>query len=298
MLKWIAQTNKKDRIVTTEARLISNSEITTWLTCRRRYYYEYVLNIEPKVFSEPINQGILIHAILEEYYAAKALGLPEEDCRHNADEPISVALDRGDLDIAVLLKTRSLMERYFNYYEEEDKQYEIYAVESKLSKQLDPKFNMVGTVDLIWRDINTDTYYVVDHKSSYNFWTDDQASISGQMPKYVILGKELGINVTTAMVNQIRTREMKSTNGKDYFKRAYVKPNDHRLRDVEQQHRNASKEIIAFREGEDGSEPVPIYNKFYCSNCPYLDLCQATADGTDLTYIVKHNYKTRQGYGY
>lgn len=278
-------------------RFISNSEVASWLTCRRKYYFEYVLELESKQTSSAISKGVLIHAMLEAYYAAKAMGYTEAECREASMEPIMDAAQGKYADMSDLGKTRDLVMGYFSHYEEADGQrYKVYAVETKMKADLSDDFAMVGTVDLIWQDMTDGKFLMVDHKSSYNFWTDMQAGISGQFVKYVFLGKAAGLDIKGAMVNQIRTRELKE--GNELYRRAWVNPSEVKIRNVMASHVVASQEIVNFRENAHIDMAVPIYDKYGCSNCPFLPLCDSVSNGAPIQYQITADYQKRTSYGY
>jgi len=277
-------------------RFISNSETTTWLTCQRKYYFEYILDLEPKKFSDAINNGILYHACLENYYASKSLGHSEVECRQIGLEPVLIAMQREDNDIVSMGKVHALLNAYWDHYMIDDERYEVYAVETKLKAELSEDFALVGTVDLIWKDTETDKYYMVDHKSSYNFWSDEQSEIAAQFVKYVVLGREAGLDVAGVIVNQLRTRDLKP--GNELFRRTYVRPTEAKVRDVTRQHINASANIVEARENLSPEEFIPVFNKFICANCPFLSLCDTMSNGSNIDYAIQQDFKKRTGYGY
>lgn len=282
-------------------RFISNSEIASWLQCRKKYYYEYVLDLEPKKQSDAINKGVLIHAMLEGYYAGKSLGWSDNECRDASMEPLMIAAQAEFSDMVELGIVRELVMTYFNHYmEADDARYRVHAVETKMKADLSDDFAMVGTVDLIWQDSVDGRYLMVDHKSSYNFWTDEQAAISGQFVKYAYLGRDAGLDVKGVMVNQIRTRPLKTPTAEMLFKRAWVLPSDIKIRNVMKQHIQASGEITEFRNAEAWkyNAAVPIYDKYICSNCPFLPLCDSESNGAPIAYQIQADYRQRTGYGY
>lgn len=278
-------------------RLISNSETTTWLTCRRKYYFEYFLDLEPKQFSDAISNGILYHACLEAYYAAKSLGGEDEEfCRSAGIEPLIAAMQSDNADIAQLGKMRALLHAYWDHYASDDDRYEVYAVETKLKIDLSEDYAMVGTIDLIWKDKETGKYWMVDHKSAYNFWTEEQAEMTGQFTKYVVLGRNAGLDVAGVIVNQLRTRELKP--GNELFRRIYIRPTEPKIRDVLKQHMNTSFEIMGSRNNIPVEDYIPVFNKFICANCSFLSLCDTMSNGADIKYGIQQDYRKRTGYGY
>jgi hypothetical protein len=177
-----------------------------------------------------------------------------------------------------------------------DERYKVYAVESKLHATLSDDYSLVGTVDLIWQDMEDGKFIPVDHKSSYNFWTDEQAAISGQFVKYAYLSKNMGLDIKGVMVNQVRTRPLKAPKPDALFQRAWVRPTDIKIRNVMAQHVEASEEIIAFRKTE--SRGVPLYDKYVCSGCAFLPLCDSDSNGAPIQYQIQADYQRRTGYGY
>jgi hypothetical protein len=277
-------------------RLISNSEVSSFLKCSRLYYYEYVLDLEPKQFSDVINKGILIHAMLEGYYAGKAQGLPEAACREEAMEPLIFAGAQGG-DMDELIAIRTLVTGYFDRYEIEDgERYEVVSIETKYALPLTDEYSLVGTLDLLLRDKWDGKLVAVDHKSTYNFWTDDQATIAGQFTKYLAILRGLGYDVKQLMVNQLRTRPVK--NG-DLYQRAWVDPSNARLEAVLKQHIDTSNKIMDFRDaGARHEDTTPIYDKYYCTNCSFLSLCNSDTEGQNLTFQIEQEFRKRTTYGY
>lgn len=276
-------------------RKISNSEVSTFLHCKRKYWYEYMMDLEPKVQSGPINKGTMIHLILEQYYLAKMDGENEEECQTQAFQPLADAAVMAGADLIELAKLRGLMQAYFDNYADDDDRYEVLAVETKFAIPMG-NFALAGTIDAILRDKEDGSIVPVDHKSSYNFWTDQQLAISGQFVKYLAAMRERGYETDRFMVNQIRTREMKP--GNELFKRAFVRPSDTRVKNVLHQHLAVGREIINFREKSLKDDAIPIFDKFGCSNCSFLTLCDSDNEGAPIDYLIEQEYRKRQDYGY
>jgi hypothetical protein len=267
----------------------------SWLKCTRLYYYEYVLNLEPKVFGEAITKGILIHSMLEGYYAGKMQGLNEEACRDEAMEPLIFAMSQ-DGDITELSNIRTLVTGYFEKYADDDERYEVMAVETKYALPLTDNYSMVGTLDALFLDKWNNKVVAVDHKSTYNFWTDDQVTMAGQFIKYLIILRGLGYDVERMMVNQLRTRPVK--NG-DLYQRAWADPSNKRTNAILRQHILVSDAIMEFRaNGANHDDTIPIYDKYGCSNCSFLSLCNSDTEGQNLTFQINQEYQQRKNYGY
>lgn len=279
-------------------RKISNSEANTWLQCRRKYFYGYIWDLEPKVQSGPLTKGTIIHAFLEEYYLAKMDGFPEDECR-NAVTMLAnrMAIDPS-IDMLELMKTRDLVMAYFEHWSEKDNErYEVLAVETKFAvPMIDDVFALAGTIDVVFRDLEDGSVVPVDHKSSYNFWTDDQAASSGQFTKYIYAMRAQGHTVKRFMVNQLRTRDLKP--GNEIFRRTWVRPSDTRIRATIAQHVQVGSEIMEFRANPVKEAAIPIYDKYGCSNCPFFQLCDSDTEGASLDHLIASEYQKRVSYGY
>jgi hypothetical protein len=240
----------------------------------------------------------MIHAMLEQYYLEKMDGSDEATARQAMTPVVMEAANSGDLDILEVGKIRDLVEAYLNHYLMEDERYEVVAVETKINIPMmegEDGFSLAGTIDAIWLDRETETHVPVDHKSSYNFWTDEQAQISGQFPKYMYALRERGFNVKNFMINQIRTREVK--NG-DLFKRLYIRPSDTRIRNIIAQHVMVGSEIMEFRRNPIKEATIPIYDKYGCAHCPFLSLCDSDSEGAPTEYMIEAEFQVKKNYGY
>lgn len=278
-------------------RLISNSEVSSWLTCQRMYFFEYVLDLEPKKTSEPITKGVIIHSALEEYYIAKSEGLDEEECRQSARQAIIRALSTDLMDVAEIGSIDSLVTGYFNHYTEDDDRYRVHAVEAKYALALSEEYSLPGTIDLIWQDLEDGRYIIVDHKSSYNFFSEDAISTLGQVPKYIAILRSMGLDVKYGMLNQLRTRPLKE--GNELYRRSIVKPTPSKIRAALDQHVKASEMILDYRKNIGPvSDTIPVLNKMTCGNCKFLSLCDSTLEGAPIKYQIQQDYKPRTSYGY
>jgi RecB family exonuclease len=279
-------------------RKISNSEVATWLQCKRKYFYEYILDLEPKVLSAALTKGNILHAVLEAYYLEKMDGSSEDECRAAGNAVVTRLASQPGVDILELAKARDLAMAYFDHYMEADTdRYEIVAVETKFAvPMIEDVFSLAGTIDAIFLDKEDGTHVPVDHKSSYNFWTDEQAGISGQFVKYFYALGERGFNVKRFMINQLRTRELKP--GNELFRRSWVRPTDTRIRNVIAQHVQVGSEIMEYRRDPVKAAAIPIFDKYLCSNCPFLSLCDSDSNGAPIEYMIEAEFQKKQSYGY
>jgi hypothetical protein len=277
-------------------RQISNSEVGSWLTCQRKYHFEYVMDLEPKVQSTPLTKGILIHAMLEEYYIGKSESLTEEECREMATEPLMRAMTEGLLPVDELGYLRDLVYGYFIRYELDDQRYVVFAVEGKFSMQMTEGFSLPSTIDLIYQDMEDGRYIIIDHKSSYNFWSDEQATMSSQFPKYIAIMRTSGLDVKAGIINQVRTRVLKP--GNELYRRTLVKPTDAKIREMIRQHLLAGNQIMEYRKDLSIDKLIGAYDKQTCGQCAFFGLCDSAIEGVRLDYQIAQEFQIRTSYGY
>src|SRR5678810_589303 len=109
-------------------RRISNSEVGTWLTCRRKYFYAFDMGIAPKKsFNNPSSKvttlavGTLGHQVLGIYYEGLMNGQGENMSRQAARDFLSLLMvEPKDYSREVVTATSIILERYWSHYVEKD----------------------------------------------------------------------------------------------------------------------------------------------------------------------------------
>jgi len=277
-------------------RRISNSEATSWLTCRARYRYEFDMNLQKIGSSDALDKGNLIHAILEEYYKARMLGDSHEEAVVMGRKALIPAMDTYGMEL--IAKVDPLMQAYFNHYQHDN--WEILSVEDSFDLPITDDFTMPTRLDLLVKT-SDGKIWIVDHKSTYDFWTTDDIELNAQLPKYVATLRNMGYDVAGAIINQIRTRSVKNNDAADLFRRVKIVPSIAIIRSVLSQQMAASKEITTYREQpEDIRKAIatPVLNKIVCKYCSFRGLCASEIAGGEIEYLVQNEYQPKQGYGY
>lgn len=186
--------------------IISNSEVDTFLRCRKQHWYQYVLGLYPRKLSRPNHIGLLGHHILEVYYRYIKEGFSRVDAFHAGMNELIAAHAHVDSDVVALVSQRFM--QYYEYYPTED--FDIVDVEGVYKTPLNDRITYGLTLDLLvkyhtgpWRG----QYVVIDHKFKYNFLTADENSMHVQTYKYIWTLRKLGFPIKRALINQIRYRE-------------------------------------------------------------------------------------------
>lgn len=207
---------------------VSHSRADGYLLCRRKDYYGYTLGLQRISESESLAFGSAVHKVLEVFYSyiLKAGG--------GGKTPAVLKKQRGAFGKAALAaldyvkelyssgeyedserfpNLKRTMERYFEEAEPFVKQgWRILAVEKEFLLEYDPdtesRFRFV--IDLILEDPKG-FYVIVDHKTTYDFYSDEALGIQGQIPKYIGALRGLNYRVSYGIYNQIRTRPLAGT---------------------------------------------------------------------------------------
>lgn len=293
------------------SRKISNTEVSTWNACKRQYYYNFVLNLEPKVMNSALGRGILFHEVMGAYYQFLKAWDEENPNDYKAAPSMrhvqAVQTARSHMlefckgpayDFDSIMTVDRLLTGYWDFYQG-DPEWEIIAVEEAYDVPVgDHTFSF--RVDLIARERKSKKMILIDHKTAYNFWNADKLALSPQFPKYKAALAKLGILIDECMLNQVRSRELKTPTATDLFRRTTVKPTKAKQDNAEREQVVASREILAYRAlplAVQEQRATRVLNEGVCKYCDAKPLCLTEWDGGDATIMLNRDYQPRT-YGY
>lgn len=287
-------------------RRISNSEVGTWLTCRRKYFYAFDMNIAPKKQFNNTNSdkvttlavGLLGHEILGIYYNALQIGESVEDSIKVARDTLTrFMMDPREYNQMVIVKTLEILNRYWASNAQKDHEiYEVLDVEKEYDLPLTDEFSYVFRFDLLLKIRGTPKIELWDHKFKYDFFSDEAISLSGQTPKYLGALRGNGIYPSAVRLNQIRAKPPAQTWGsKDFFKRTLVSPSNAKVTNAMREQIIASQEISEWRDlpfeikkatalRSMDSFPSP------CTRCSFNLICRMEYDGGNISYVVAKEF--------
>lgn len=272
-------------------RLISNSEVGAWLKCRNSYRYFYDMGVAPVVPPKSLALGILMHSVLEQYY----LGVKEKK-----PNPVGLAEDwlanyvTTTSDYIGGAQVAEWLANYWPYAKANDTQWEILEVEKKYQIPITADFIYAMKLDLLILDHADMKIKLVDHKSTYDFWSEDDFTLNAQFPKYIGALRFNGVHVDSVLVNQIRTRKLKQPTWETIFRRTPIKYHNTTIRQALREQIAASQEIVEYRamsEEARKAKALRIANKFNCRGCGVRSLCTAEFNGADIEYLLASEYK-------
>lgn len=269
-------------------KLISPSEVDSYLQCRRKHHYAHVERLQPKTFSDGLSTGIIGHAILQRYYEfikAEQILDPLSGMRLAIHEITNELVTPQNIEYFHTLKP--ILEAYAIRYGT-DTRYKILAVEQSFEYE-----GIAFTPDLIIQDTTTGKIYLEDHKFLSVFYTDKTIGLFPQMPRYIGLLRLSGRKVDGYIYNMIRTRAAKTAAPADRFRRATFNPKESTIQQVMEEFFRTVEEIRS------GTYPTRTANSFNCgAYCSFANLCTADLNDEPGRELMVRAFFEPNTYGY
>lgn len=277
---------------------ISNSEVGTFMQCERKHYYGYILNLEPKSVSQALNRGIIAHDILASYYEAMRLGCDFARCKDIATKTWAQHFSAPYADTEMLMKLMNLLEQYWEYYFNDITNWEILAVEKTYYLPLTDEFSYGMRLDLLIR-IKEGQYkgdvVVVDHKTVYDFWQQNQFILNPQLAKYITTVRQEGITVHRGMINELRHRSrIKPYEHDERYRRTFIRTSERKTRSIMREQIMASDRIAerhTMEPEQADRAALRIMSTMICKTCPFIYLCDAQLNGEPITAMVAAEFQ-------
>lgn len=305
--------------------LVSNSEVSNYLSCERKHYYAHALNLEPINFSTSLSRGIIGHEALAAFYDVIKAWQDSQDQNtvvtpvgvHNeAVEMMNAVVDKYYLQtlqqqgfsrkqetLEMLTMLKQLLSRYVDF--QHDDMWKIIEVEQSHVMPLFDQYGYGMRLDLLVQFTvgpRAGEIWVVDHKFVYDFYSQDTLRINAQMPKYLATVRaETGLVIKGGILNELRHRMKKGPmTDAELFRREPLTPSTTRIRNIMKEQIKASEEIM-----ERHALPVEVYgerakrvmNQMVCKNCSFLEPCMTELDGENISLMLATEYKPNS-YGY
>lgn len=288
-----------DRTLGYDLRKISNSEVATFLTCERKYYYEFDLGLEPKVAGGALGRGVLLHDILATYYNMRKDGAHHNASINEARGQLQTYMANDAFGMETVMEVDRLLQGYWTHYAG-DSDWEILDVERGYDLSITGDYGYSLRFDLLVRERSTGHTVLIDHKTAYDFWSEDDLDLNPQFPKYIGALRANDIYVDKAILNQIRTRSIKNPSSEQLFRRTICKPSKAKVQNAMREQVLASEKIVKHRMlplEVRAANSLRVLNKTACKYCNSKPLCMSEYDGGDITHMIANDYKPRT-YGY
>lgn len=272
---------------------VSHSEAQAYLSCERKHFYQYGLEVERKGKSSAMWRGTLGHTILQSIFLLRQEGSSWEDAFDAGRTELLQNLYSGaDPDHVTTIKTA------IDFFQESEvyRSWEILAVEKDFTAQLTEDIIYPFVVDLIIKDEFQRTI-VVDSKFIYDFYNDNDLRLLSQLAKYQGVLMLTGTHIDLSMYLQLRTRKLKNPTVESMVRVEELEFSQARINRALTEQIHVAK-IAASRHAlslEEWSLMAPRTSEsMVCDRCPMRDLCAAELNGEDAQLVLDTQYKKRE----
>lgn len=307
---------------------MSNSELSTWRRCRRRWFIAYFLQKGRSNDGEAgVRQlGSRIHTALEGYYG---YGVdPVATIRDIYLEDVATAQDEERMALADALRKESelavrMVEGYVEWVTETgaDEGLEVVHTEQKLVVPFGTHngydVRLKGRLDLRVRREHDGASLYIDHKTVGGFETDpDILHLDGQFRFYNMLehlhasreGTERPF-IAGGIRNMIRRVKRTATAKPPFYKREVIQHNDEDLRSTWRQTLTTVTEITAARQffsavdiSDDEHHQLAAQPNFMPSlcrwDCDFKSVCGMMDDGSDWLRMLEQEFVDADPYAH
>ena len=297
---------------------VSNSEVSSFSTCELAWFFGHHpdANLRPKSQGPALTRGIVGHEALEVFYEDLMTNEAFDDAAQNAlnvvqGYRVKSALESDFDKVKILNQLYKLLEGYFEYYEDDSRHWEILGVESfyKLEWPESVSVYLPMRLDVVIYQKSgkfKGEISPLDHKFTNDFWHDWKFRLNSQFPLYIkalrgtkFRGK-LPPVVKRAIVNMIRTREVKEPQPHDTYKRVFYPYDNHQIDLVYTNHLKIAKRISVLKRmaGEDVIDRVAAtWGSPNCQFCQFKSLCAIRLEGGEIENTIQADYEPST-YGY
>lgn len=280
-------------------------------TCKRQHYYRFGLGIEPTFWNlgMALQRGIIGHEALDAYYTLMKQGYSVDDCKEAAFDVlkqwtakiVTEAPEQLDL-FKMIAHLTELIEVYAEVYRVEP--FKVLETEGFFKTSLNNEHHYGMRLDLLVEFTSgkyRGDFAVMDHKFLYNFKSDKELKMDGQLPKYVKTVRDNGYTITKGIFNQIRWRSLKAATTEDIFKREILTSTVVETDRIWKEQTRASNEIAEYKAmpvKEFADKAVRNLSPFItCKYCYFSDICKTELEGRDITPAISANFQPNT-YGY
>jgi hypothetical protein len=166
-MKRILGFDTLEKLKSSFAEGLTQSEIMTRMNCPRKWYFRYVLRKKKQgSFSWPLLFGDAIHKMLEAYYRGRDVEAEVPEFRF--EEDVILRPDQTEEYEYWKQLAHVIVQEHNRYWFKFDDQMEILANEEEIQYKYEG-FNLRGKIDMCIRPSPRDGIFPMDHKTTYQF---------------------------------------------------------------------------------------------------------------------------------
>lgn len=270
---------------------VSHSEVNALLSCERKHFYQYGLEIDRITTSDALRIGRMGHDALEIIWQDAIDGVDEATTKLKL-----VDFYMTQTDIELVVNVKRALDWYFKVQPLAG--YEILAFEKEMVLEVTGDLSYPFIPDLIVRNVATGRMIVIDTKFVYNFYSDTEVALSSQLPKYVAALRAMGHDIYDAAYLQFRNRGLKEQTAANMVRFQMLGLTDERVKRSFIEQGRAMERVLEIK-----SQPLEVWSAnalrtsstFVCDRCPMASLCAAELRSpSEAQLILDSEYKKRE----
>lgn len=260
--------------------IVSYSEVYTYFTCRRRFYYHTGLGLVSNAPS-PVHRGVFGHKVLEIFYKELAKGKTREEAAKKALDYIP------EFQSADIIATWALLKQYFNTVNLDGI---VIAAEEPMYLEIDENLTIAFTPDLAWKYYNSNRIDFEDSKFIARKWNNNKTDRFMQLLVYIALARRMGYSVSRGYLRFFNIRT-------DEITHKLFDPSDKELEIVYNEFIKQAREVAEFKSksiDEMERDAVRTPNYLVCDRCDYLFPCKLQQSGKDASATLETQYSKNE----
>ena len=282
-----------------ETMQISFSQLSNWNRCQFLWHYKYRDLWSPIDIKDNMKLGTVLHYALKLYYDEIQTN-PDNDPVEAVKEWI-FSQQTGEYSLETLTQAARIMMRYPEFAIAQDKKFQVLGTEIEftlnLVSPLGVKYQLVGIIDLVVHNTETDKIWVIDHKSTYRFWNPLEITTDIQLPLYAVACSQMyGELPQIIMVNQIRTYPYKKYETTE-LEKLFFRDRDNRTRaEYHSILKEVGETVDEIVQWEKNGTPARRNLTRDCQRCDFYDPCLSELKGYGREGFLGMTFK-RKGEG-
>ena len=275
--------------------IISNSEITTFQRCPKRFYFERVHRYVPKDMPLPLRVGNFGHAMMEA--GMHALIEKPEDFDHAKDAVNAVLATATDVEEMKIY--RHVLAAIAGYIQNG---WRPVAIEEEIQVPIDEGLVFGMKPDLVFeftKGLSRGKQGIMDYKFTGQYWNDREVNMFIQGFKYAAYwNKVKGTDIRHIGICMLNTRAAQNATGTALWLVKWPNVTKQMLENIMAENEYMLRLIKPFYDDPDNSFFPRTTNKMECKLCPFADdACPMDLAGKPIDKILSRNY-THNTYGY
>lgn len=290
---------------------VSNSEIQTFKSCRRKWWLAYYRGLRPKMekMTGPLRLGTRIHLCLELMYGDNQDPLEVHRNLIDTDRQLLLAEERDVTDLENEAELgRIMLEGYLEWLEESgaDANLEVVGAEKRVNAHiLNGKVEIKGKLDARVLRKADNVRLFMDHKTCQNFSDlTRSAHMDEQLYMYHLLEAmqpEEQERCDGGIFNMLRKVKRTATARPPFYERLEVRHNRYSLDAFWRRLHGTVTTMVAVRQAlDDGNDPMvncyPTPTRDCHWKCEFYAVCPLFDDGSAAEAMVDDFYTTSNPY--